>query len=135
LPHPDAWLFLPPEVEALVPSLMARLSVTGGRSPDDVERDLRDRIETLILEGDAEQWRVFLREASDMVAEYAGEDAAARTQLASILDDQFLLARAVVDLDRTDVEARRQLARAGATPPRSSRVQAERLALGDDLSP
>jgi hypothetical protein len=122
LQHPDTWLFLPPEVEALVPSLLARLAAAGGGSPDDVERDLRYRIETLILEGDVERWRAFLREASAMVAEYAGDDAEARTVLASILDDQFLLARAVVDLEGSDLDARRQLARAGATPPRSSRV-------------
>jgi hypothetical protein len=122
LPHPDAWLFLPPEVEALVPTLLARLAATGGGSPGDVEQDLRYRIETLILEGDAEQWRAFLREATEMVAEYAGDDADARRVLASILDDQFLLARAVVDLEPGDLEARSQLARAGATPPRSSRV-------------
>jgi hypothetical protein len=121
LPHPDAWLFLPPEVEALVPPLLARLAVTGGGSPAAVERDLRYRVETLILEGDAEGWRQFLREATQTVAEYAGDDAEARTVLASILDDQFLLARAVVDLEPTDLEARRQLVRAGATPPRSSR--------------
>jgi hypothetical protein len=113
---------MPPEVEALVPRLMARLASTGGGSPEDVERDLRDRIETLILEGDAEQWRRFLREASTTVTEYAGDDADARTLLASILDDQFLLARAVVDLERPDLDARARLARAGATPPRSSRV-------------
>jgi len=122
LPHPDAWLFLPPEVEALVPTLLARLAVTGGGSPGDVERDLRYRIETLILEGDAEQWRTFLCEAAEIVAEYAGDDAEAQRVLASILDDQFLLARAVVDLEGTDLDARRQLARAGATPPRGSRV-------------
>jgi hypothetical protein len=121
LPHPDAWLFLPPEVEALVPRLLARLAVTGGGSPEDVERDLRQRIETLILQGDAEEWRTFLREATEMVAEYAGDDAEARRVLASILDDQFLLARAVVDLEPADLDARRRLARAGATPPRSSR--------------
>ena len=120
--HPDTWLFLPPEVEALVPPLLARLAATGGGSQEDVERDLRDRVETLILEGDVEQWRGFLHEATKMVAEYAGDDAEARTILASILDDQFLLARAVVDLEPTDVEARGQLERAGATPPRSSRV-------------
>jgi hypothetical protein len=122
LPHPDAWLFLPPEVEALVPALMARLAASGGGSPDEVERELRHRIETLILEGDAERWRAFLREATEMVAEYAGEDAEACRVLASILDDQFLLARAVVDLERADLDARQDLARAGATPPRSSRV-------------
>ncbi|MGA8248403.1 MAG: hypothetical protein WB797_15970, partial [Nocardioides sp.] len=109
MPHPDAWLFLPPEVEALVPPLLARLAVIGGGSPVDVERDLRDRIESLILEGDAEQWRRFLREATDMVAEYAGDDAEARTTVASILDDQFLLARAVVDLEDGDLAAREQL--------------------------
>jgi len=123
LPHPDAWLFLPPEVEALVPALLARLAATGGGSPDDVERDLRYRIETLILEGDAEQWRGFLHEATDVVSEYAGDDDEARRVLASILDDQFLLARAVVDLEPTDLDARQRLARAGATPPRASRVQ------------
>jgi hypothetical protein len=122
LPHPDAWLFLPPEVEAMVPTLLARLSTTGGGSPDEVERDLRDRIETLILEGDAEKWRMFLREATDMVSEYAGDDVEARAVLASVLDDQFLLARAVVDLDDVDMDARRQLARAGARPPHSSRA-------------
>ena len=105
-----------------MPSLLARLAAAGGGSPDVVERDLRHRIETLILEGDVEQWRTFLREATVVVSEYAGDDAEARTVLASILDDQFLLARAVVDLDPTDLDARGRLARAGATPPRSSRV-------------
>ena len=122
MPHPDAWLFLPPEVEALVPTLLARLSASGGGSPDEVERELRYRIETLILEGDAEQWRTFLREATGMVAAYAGDDTEARALLASILDDQFLLARAVVELEHADIGARKQLSRAGATPPRSSRV-------------
>jgi hypothetical protein len=122
LPHPDAWLFLPPEVEALVPSLLARLAATGGGSPGEVEDDLRQRIETLVLEGDVERWRAFLREATEMVAQYAGGDTEARTVLASILDDQFLLARAVVDLEDVDLDAREQLARAGATPPRGSRA-------------
>ena len=122
MPHPDAWLFLPPEVEALVPPLMARLATAGGGSPEDIERDLRYRIETLILGGDAEQWRTFLHEATRMVAEYAGDDAEARTVLAAILDDQFLLARAVVDLEPSDLDARGQLARAGATPPPGSRA-------------
>jgi hypothetical protein len=122
LPHPDAWLFLPPEVEALVPRLLARLAETGGGSPEQVERELRRRVETLILEGDLDQWRAFLHEATTMVAEYAGNDAEARAVLASILDDQFLLARALVDLDGHDIDARRKLARAGARPPRSSRV-------------
>jgi hypothetical protein len=124
LPHPDSWLFLPPEVEALVPSLLARLAADddGGGSLAEVERAERDRIETLIVEGDAERWRAFLREATAMVAAYTGDDAEAKTLLASILDDQFLLARAVIDLELADLDARQQLARAGARPPRSSRV-------------
>jgi hypothetical protein len=105
-----------------VPPLLARLAATGGGSPEDVESDQRHRVETLILEGDAEQWRAFLREATEIVAEYAGDDADARTLLASILDDQFLLARAVVDLEPPDLDSRQKLARAGATPPRSSRA-------------
>ena len=109
-------------MEALVPALMARLATSGGGSPVEVEQDLRDRIESLILEGDAERWRDFLRDATRTVAEYAGDDVETRSLLASILDDQFLLARAVVDLRPEDLTARRQLARAGATPPRSSRV-------------
>ena len=122
MPHPDAWLFLPPEVEALVPRLLARLTASQDGSSVDVERDLQRRIETLVVEGDVEQWRTFLREAAEVVAAYDGRDDDARTVLATILDDQFLLARAVVDLEATDLEARRQLARAGAKPPRSSRV-------------
>jgi hypothetical protein len=122
LPHPDAWLFLPPEVEALVPKLMARIAAMGAEPDPDIERDERYRIETLILEGDAEKWRMFLREATELVSKYTGDDVEARTVLASILDDQFLLARAVIDLELADIDARQQLARAGATPPRSSRV-------------
>lgn len=122
MPHPDAWLYLPPEVEAKVPALMARLATNGPGSPEKVERDLRGRIESLILEGDAEQWRAFLHEATRTVAAYAGDDTDARSVLASILDDQFLLARAVLDLGPSDLQARRQLARAGATPPPSSRA-------------
>jgi hypothetical protein len=121
-PHPDAWLFLPPEVEALVPKLMARIAATGADPDSEVEQRYRERIETLILEGDAENWRTFLREASALVAEYTGDDAEARRVLASILDDQFLLIRAVVDLELADLDARHQLARAGATPPRARRA-------------
>jgi hypothetical protein len=108
-----------------VPRLLARIAANGAEPDPDVERAERYRIETLILEGDAERWRTFLREASNMVAEYSGEDAEARTALASILDDQFLLIRAVIDLELADLDAREQLARAGATPPRASRVQRE----------
>ena len=105
-----------------MPALLGRLGAGGDGSAEDVEGDLRRRIETLILEGDAEQWLGFLREATRTVAAYDGDDAEARAVLAAILDDQFLLVRAVVDLEDPDLDARRQLRRAGATPPRSSRV-------------
>jgi hypothetical protein len=122
LPHPDTWLFLPPEVEALVPGLLARLAAVGSEPDARVEADERERIETLILEGDVDQWRTFLRQASMIVADYGGADSEAQALLASILDDQFILARAVVDLELPDLDARQRLARAGATPPRGSRV-------------
>jgi hypothetical protein len=109
LDHPDTWLFLPPEVEALVPGLMARLAAVGAEPNAAVEDDERERIETLILEGDVEQWRVFLRQAAATVADYEGADSEAQTLLAAILDDQFILARAVVDLDLPDLDARQRL--------------------------
>ncbi len=107
------WLFLPPEVEALVPTLLAGWQPPGAHQ-DEVERELRHRIETLILEGDAERWRSFLRARRPRWwPSTPGDDADARRVLASILDDQFLLARAVVDLERADEDASRRLARLG----------------------
>jgi hypothetical protein len=109
--HPDAWLFLPPEVEALVPYLMARLATTGQEDPDPLlEASERERIETLVLEGDVDEWRGYLRAAAAVVARAPGRDDTTRATLAAILDDQFILARAVVDLDPLDHAARRQLA-------------------------
>lgn len=112
--HPDAWLFLPPEVEALVPALLARLAASNDDRPDSaVEKAELERIETLIVEGDVEAWREFLRVAARAVATYEGPDEAARDLLAAILDDQFILARAVVDLEPRDVAARSELAQFG----------------------
>jgi hypothetical protein len=108
---PDAWLFLPPEVEALVPSLMARLATAGQEDPDPLlEASERERIETLVLEGDVDGWRAYLRATTEAVARAASRDDTTRATLAAILDDQFILARAVVDLDPLDHAARRQLA-------------------------
>jgi hypothetical protein len=97
--HPDAWLFLPPEVEALVPELMAEMT---GRSYD---AEL-ERVETLILSGDVDAWRDFLRTAAAVLASYDGPATEAQVLAAAILDDQFILARAVVDLEAEDVVAR-----------------------------
>jgi hypothetical protein len=109
--HRDAWLFLPPEVEALVPTLMARLAANGHEPPDPLlEGSERERIETLVLEGNVDDWRGYLRAAAAAVASAASRDDTTRATLAAILDDQFILARAVVDLDPLDHAARGQLA-------------------------
>jgi hypothetical protein len=109
--HRDAWLFLPPEVEALVPSLLARLATTGQDDPDPLlEASERERIETLVLEGDVDGWRRYLRSTTELVARTPSRDDTTRATLAAILDDQFILARAVVDLDPLDHAARGQLA-------------------------
>ena len=104
--HPDAWLFLPPEVEALMPELLAELT---GRSNDSE----LSRIEDIIVTGDLEQWRDYLRGAAADLASYDGAAQAERERAAAILDDQFILARAVVDLEPEDVVAREQLAGIG----------------------
>lgn len=106
--HPDAWLVLPPEVELLVPGLLAELT---GR-PFDAELA---RVEGIILTGDIESWRAYLRDAAAEVAAYTGPSLAARDLAAVILDDQFILARAVVDLEPEDVVARERLAENAAS--------------------
>jgi len=102
--HPDSWLFLPPEVELLVPGLLAELT---GR-PFDAELS---KVEGIILNGDIEAWREYLRDAAAEIAGYDGPSVAARDLAADILDDQFILARAVVDLEPEDVVARERLAK------------------------
>jgi len=104
--HPDAWLFLPPEVETLVPGLLAELT---GRSV----HDELARVEALILTGDVASWRDYLRDAASDVSSYHGPAEAERDLAAAILDDQFILARAVVDLEPEDVVARERLAGRG----------------------
>ena len=112
--RPDTdWLFLPPEVEALVPSLFAELTAPG---PDPVDLDTeQERVETLVLTGDATEWRSYLRACVARLEQSPphGDDQAAFATLVAILGDQFLLARAVVDLDTADEDASRRLARLG----------------------
>ena len=109
MPHVDTWLFLPPEVEALAPRLLALLS---GRD----ETAEAARIEDLVLQGDALAWRDFLRAAETDVSGYAGPHLAEKRLLAAILEDQFILAQAVLDAEPADLEARLRL-RAFATRP------------------
>jgi len=102
MPHVDRWLFLPPEVEALAPRLLARL--TGRDEAGEVER-----IEHLVLQGDALAWRDFLRAAEPDVSGYVGPHLDDQRLLAAILEDQFILAQAVLDAEPADVEARLRL--------------------------
>ena len=112
--HPDSWLFLPPEVESLVPGLLARVTGTGAGTSSDGsrEKDERDRIELLVVEGDAEAWRHYLRTTVADLQLYAdSRDDDALQTLIAILDDQFILARAITDPEPEDVAARAELAR------------------------
>jgi len=102
VPHADTWLFLPPEVEALAPRLLARLT---GRD----ETAEATRIEDLVLQGDAFAWRDFLRAAEPEVVGYRGPDVDEQRLLAAILEDQFILAQAVLDAEPADVAARERL--------------------------
>ncbi|UJA20841.1 hypothetical protein HJD18_11870 [Thermoleophilia bacterium SCSIO 60948] len=104
--HPDSWMHLPPEVERLVPALVARL---GGRD----ERLEADRVEELVLRGDRHDWLAYLDEVAEL-AERAPNDPrldADRTLLAVILADQYELIQAVLDLD-PEADARRRRLRA-----------------------
>jgi hypothetical protein len=100
--HADTWLFLPPEVEALAPRLLAMLT---GR--DEVAEG--ERIENLVLQGDALDWRDFLRAAAPEVVGYAGPHLEEQRLLAAILEDQLILAQAVLDPEPEDVAARERL--------------------------
>jgi hypothetical protein len=98
----DHWLFLPPEVEALAPRLLALLT---GRD----EAAEAERIEDLVLQGDSLAWRHFLRTVAPEVVAYAGPHLAEQRLLAAILEDQFILAQAVLDPEPEDVAARERL--------------------------
>lgn len=96
---PDSWLGLVPEVERLVPDLIARLD------DPDAGRALRGRIEDLIRSGDAEGWMRFLGDLRDRYASLVGEDDDATQMLAEILRDQYRLAPGVLDMGSRDEEA------------------------------
>ncbi len=108
MPTADRWLFLPPEVEALAPRLLALLT---GRD----ETGEATRIEDLVLQGDDLAWRDFLRATEPEVVGYVGPHADEQRLLAAILEDQFILAQAVLDPEPADVDARLRL-RAVARP-------------------
>ncbi len=86
----DAWLFLTPEVERLVPALIEAADgrSTGGES---------EEIEEIICRGDAASWFLYLR--SCRVALERGVERGAESsgllRLALVLRDQYLLAPSV----------------------------------------
>ena len=102
MPTADRWLFLPPEVEALAPRLLARL--TGRDAAAEATR-----IEDLVVQGDALAWRAFLRDAEPEVVGYVGPHLDEQRLLAAILEDQFILAQAVLDPEPADLDARQRL--------------------------
>lgn len=108
--HPDGWMHLPPEVEALVPSLVVKLG----------DRDAgleADRVEELILRGDRHDWLDYLDEVSELAERRPSDPRfeADRALLAAILADQYELIRAVLDLDAEADERRLRLRELAAT--------------------
>ena len=99
----DAWLFLPPEVERLVPGLLQDM----GAAPESAEAAAIDR---LIARGDAPSWLAHLRVLSDLLASAVAEHGPTRSArtLALVLRDQYVLALGIREPDRND---REQLAR------------------------
>jgi len=93
----DAWLFLPPEVERLVPRLVEQLGVSSAAAE-------AARIDRLVCRGDATAWFVHLRGLCDRLARAVAERGAseqART-LALVLRDQYLLALGIREPDPRD---------------------------------
>ena len=98
----DAWLFLTPEVEREVATLVGRLGGPSGRA--------RRRITELVEDGDAERWFAYLRDCRAFLdrAVRDGRDGEACTRLALVLREQYLLAPGVPGLPpRDDRELRR----------------------------
>jgi hypothetical protein len=87
---PDAWLFLTPEVEREVPSLLAGLEL--GPAPAE-ER----RIEGLVHRGTIASWFGYLRDVRARLERAAdtGNDPELTRRLALILREQYLLVPAI----------------------------------------
>ena len=100
----DRWLFLTPEIEREVPSLLAAL----GAGDADVEAG---RIEQLIHDGRMQDWFDYLRDCRARLeaAAVTGEQAASAERLAAVLREQYLLAPALRDDEAHDAPERRRL--------------------------
>ncbi len=97
-----------------MPALFTELTASGP-SPVDLGTE-QERVETLVLSGDALAWRDYLRACVVRLEEAAPAEGQADSfaTLVAVLRDQYLLARAVVDLDDDDEAASRRLTRLDA---------------------
>jgi len=103
----DRWLFLTPEIEREVPSLLDRLD-QGARGME--ER----RIEELIHRGTIDRWFDYLRDCRLRLERAAGSggDAAAANRLALVLREQYLLVPSIrpeLPDDRVELERLEEL--------------------------
>lgn len=96
-------MHLPPEVERLVPGLLARVAEPGAVEAGEEA----ERIETLLLAGDPDLWLQYLRERGRLIegrARAGGEDAADDlAPLAGIFRDQLALIQVAIDLGPDDL--------------------------------
>ena len=102
-------MHLPPEVEALLPGLLARVTARGPE-PIDALRE-QELVEHLILTGDAETWLDYLRRAAALLdrADPTRADPEDHATIREILRDQFELIQAALDLGEADLETKRRL--------------------------
>ena len=93
----DRWRFLTPEVERLVPSLVAALAPSAGLSVSADE--LEARLDELVRDGTPDEWFAELRRCRTLLEAAVAGDAPGPLvhRLALILREQYLLAPAVVD--------------------------------------
>jgi hypothetical protein len=100
----DRWLFLTPEIEREVPTLLAAL----GAGDAGVESA---RIERLIHDGRMQDWFDYLRDCRERLeaADATGDRSAPAERLAAVLREQYLLAPALRDDEAHDAPERRRL--------------------------
>jgi hypothetical protein len=100
----DRWLFLTPEIEREVPSLLAEL----GAGDAAVEQR---RIERLIHRGGIDEWFAYLRDCRSRLELATVHDdlRAAAQRLAAVLREQYLLVPALREDERHDAPERRRL--------------------------
>jgi hypothetical protein len=92
----DRWLFLTPEVEALLPDAAAALAAALGEDVGGAAGE-RARVERLVVRGRYRDWLAYLRGQRALLERYvarAGADALAG-HVAALLNEQYMLALTV----------------------------------------